>query len=115
MPNLKLGNGDYLWAAGFNGTDDLIRMASFIKRAGEAGVGETGWVGERGKAGGGGGGGYEKGLPVSAMGQMMGVFALWLGRVAGKDCDLRRCGPVRMNTYLLHLSFIHTIAMAEVL
>lgn len=46
LPNLKLGHGDYLWAAAFNETDDLIRIASFIKRAGEAGAGRWEWAGE---------------------------------------------------------------------
>lgn len=44
LPNLKLGHKDYLWAAAFNGTDDLIRTVSFIKRAGEAGAGRWEWV-----------------------------------------------------------------------
>lgn len=51
-PNLKLGPGDYLWAAAFNGTDDLISIASFIKRAGEAGAGSQGWDGREKKGGG---------------------------------------------------------------
>jgi hypothetical protein len=62
-------------------------------------------VGERRKAGRGRGEGYEKGLLVSPMGQMMGIFGLWFEKVARKDFGLRRCGPLRMSTHLLHPVF----------
>lgn len=105
MPNLKLGHKDYLWAAAFNGTDDLIRTVSFIKRAGEAGAGRWEWAGERRTEG----RRIRERLASSAFGANDGFcFALCFGKPVRRDSNPRKHGPIMMGTHLhaLYFSFI---------